>query len=326
MTFDIEGAIEFPTQSCDFLGFAFAMPTCWNGELGDTNDHINHMAYTVDGTVAGDCPDGYDRRLPQIQLFVRINNYQGGTYVLSDEADTFHVDFMNGWQDGKLQEIIDGCEVTGDVDSGYNPPCDCDGFLTPNEFNAEPVCDSDVRRYIVDEAIDVVTTLPRGTCQGPDLIAKSWDVVPPFTCDDTAPTPTAPTPTAPTPTVPTPTAPTPTEPTGDDYYVGDDYYEECNDSSLRFKLNWKGKRITRGCDWVANKATWNRCKVEGVAEMCPDTCGTCDVCADSSARFTLIWNNKKIARNCVWVGNKATIQRCNVEGVAEACRETCEVC
>ncbi len=329
------------------------MPTCWNGELGDTNDHINHMAYTVDGTVAGACPQGYNRRLPQIQLFVRITPYLGGTYVLSDEADTFHVDFMNGWENGKLEEIIAGCKVTGDADSGYNPPCDCDDFLTPNphEEDVTPVCDNDVRKYIVDEPIDVVVnSLPRGTCNG-DLIAKSWDVIPPFTCDDTAPTPTAPTPTAPTPTAPTPTAPTPTaptptaptptaptptaptptaptptaptptEPSGDD--DGDD---ECSDSSLRFKVNWNGKKITRDCVWVSNKATSKRCALEGVTNMCPDTCGACDICADSSARFKLTWNGKKIARDCTWVENKATIQRCKVEGVPEACRETCEVC
>ncbi len=28
------------------------MPTCWNGEL-DSDDHKSHMAYTVDGYVAG---------------------------------------------------------------------------------------------------------------------------------------------------------------------------------------------------------------------------------------------------------------------------------
>jgi len=59
------GALEFPTQRCDFVGLAFAMPTCWNGEPGIEGDHISHMAYTVDGYIAGACPPGYDRRLPQ---------------------------------------------------------------------------------------------------------------------------------------------------------------------------------------------------------------------------------------------------------------------
>ena len=90
------------------------MPTCWDGvELGDNNNHKDHMAYSVDGTVAGRCPLGFNRRLPQVQLFVRVNNYKGADrrYQLSDGASDFHVDFFNGWQEGKLQEIIDNCII-----------------------------------------------------------------------------------------------------------------------------------------------------------------------------------------------------------------------
>ena len=318
-----------------------AMPTCWNGDLGIDNDHISHMAYTVDGYVAGACPPGYDRRLPQIQLFVRINNYKGGTYMTSDESNIFHVDFMNGWQEGLLQRIIDECPIEGDGNAGYNPPCNCDQFLTPNDDVGTTVCDNDVRRFIVNEPTDILSTLPRGTCSGVDVIAKSWDVDPTFNCDDspiaptpTVPTPTAPTPTAPTPTAPTPTAPTPTAPTptaDDEYYGDDEYYEDdeyysCSDSSLRFQLRWNGKKIARDCTWVGNKATKMRCAVEGVAQMCPETCEVCDVCEDSSARFKLVWNGKRISRDCIWVGNRATRSRCAVDGVAEACRETCELC
>ena len=191
------------------------MPTCWNGNLGIDNDHISHMAYTVDGSVAGACPPGYNRRLPQIQLFVRISPYKGGTYVLSDESDVFHVDFMNGWKEGTLQTIIDQCPVEeGSTELGYNPPCNCaEQFLTPNDQLAQaPVCDNDVRNYILNEPTDVVSTLPRGTCAGPSIIDKSWTVDPPFNCNSppSAPTPPTPTPPAPTPPAPTPTPPTPT--------------------------------------------------------------------------------------------------------------------
>jgi len=140
------------------------------------------MAYTVDGTVAGACPEGFDRRLPQVQLFVRIIKYKGGTYTLSNGSDHFHVDFMNGWEDGKLQEIIDNCQPSGDSEFGYNPPCDCDQFLTPNREVSGQVCDTDVRRLFLDEPTDVVSELPRGTCQGPGLIPKSWTTDPPLQC------------------------------------------------------------------------------------------------------------------------------------------------
>ena len=177
------------------------MPTCWNGDLGDTGDHISHMAYTVDGSVAGACPPGYNRRLPQIQLFVRITPYKGGTYVLSDESDKFHVDFFNGWKKGTLQNIIDNCPVIGDGNEEYNPPCNCDQFLTENDQLAEtPVCDNDVRNYIINEATDVVNILPRGTCSGPSVIEKTWTADPPFNCNSPPVTPTTPSPTAPAPT------------------------------------------------------------------------------------------------------------------------------
>ena len=63
-------------------------PTCWDDSkgIGDTGDHMSHMAYTVDGTVEGACPEGYNRRLPQIQLFVRIWDYEGGHYTFSDNT------------------------------------------------------------------------------------------------------------------------------------------------------------------------------------------------------------------------------------------------
>ena len=167
------------------------MPTCWNGELGIDNGpgHKDHMAYTLDGRVDGDCPDSHPRRLPQIQLFVRVNDYQGGNYILSDgNSDKFHVDFMNGWQNRTLQTIIDECEVLGGGDpDNYNPPCNCDHLLTENTEKSGTACDDDIRELIVDEPTDVVVgeSLPRGTCiveDGVDLVAKSWDVVPPLAC------------------------------------------------------------------------------------------------------------------------------------------------
>jgi len=133
--------LNFPDTPCDFLGIALAMPTCWEGQqLGDTNNHKNHMAYTTDGTVAGDCPGGFNHRLPEIQFFIRINNYKGGTYQLSDAQTDFHVDFFNGWQDGVLQNIIDNCDFYRDQvadESGYNPPV---SYTKNNSLNIFHTC------------------------------------------------------------------------------------------------------------------------------------------------------------------------------------------
>ena len=123
-------------------------------------------------------------------------------------------------------------------------------------------------------------------------------------------------PTAPTPTAPTPTAPTPTPPTN----------ISCSDSPVRFKLQWNGKHIFRSCVWVANKATVQRCNSAGVSAMCSSTCGTCSTCADSTNRMKIRFNGKIITRDCSWVKNKSTNQRCRAEGVEDACRETCGKC
>merc|ERR1711862_598182 len=128
-------------------------PTCWDGiSLGDDNDHKSHMRYTTDGKVTGPCPEGFGRRLPQIELNVNIGlgEYDGTTktYELSDgSSDVYHVDFFNGWEEGKLQEIIDECQ---DKDNGdpRNPECTCTpnlddnaDFLTFNEEQVGYVCD-----------------------------------------------------------------------------------------------------------------------------------------------------------------------------------------
>lgn len=101
----------------------------------------------------------------------------------------------------------------------------------------------------------------------------------------------------------------------------------CVDSSLRFKLDWNGKRrITRDCFWIGNKATVQRCKIEGMSAACPVTCGGCETCLDSTVRFKVFWNGRQVHRDCTWVSNKATIQRCAIPGVSDLCRLTCGVC
>jgi len=182
----------FPSDACGEMGIAMAFPTCWDDSkgLGDTGNHVSHMAYTLDGTVAGECPEGYNRRLPQIQLFVRIANYEGGQYTFSDntnpgDAEVFHADFMNGWEEGVLEDIIDNCEpLPGEDPDDYNPECTCDQFLTVkssmltpdnddddedlDEKEAAKICPIDVRAHIVDEEINfAVGRLPRGSCSAP---------------------------------------------------------------------------------------------------------------------------------------------------------------
>jgi hypothetical protein len=101
----------------------------------------------------------------------------------------------------------------------------------------------------------------------------------------------------------------------------------CKDSTLRFKLVYNGKKISRDCGWVAKKSTNQRCAADGVPSHCPDTCGTsCSPCIDASNRFRLTYNGKKISRDCGWVAKKSTNQRCAAGGVTDTCRFTCGAC
>jgi len=152
------------------------MPTCWDGKsIGDNNDHKSHMRYTTNGKINGPCPAEFGHRLPQITLTVwSTEEYNGGIYQLSDGSDIFHVDFYNGWKEGKLLEILDECPPSGSADDGFNPPCACKKLLTCNEAASGTVCDADVRKLFVDEATHDIVELPRGSCRGPKLLSKSW--------------------------------------------------------------------------------------------------------------------------------------------------------
>lgn len=190
--------LHFPERNCDFVGIALAMPSCWDGvELGDNNNHVDHMRYTTNGEVAGPCPEGFPVRLPELQLFVRILNYQGADfkYELSSgsvgadaegngDNQNFHVDFFNGWKEGTMDTLIENCPVP--EQAGYNPYCEClhtedganalpsDITIRPREFAPEPMCESDVRRLILDEPTHSLSELPRGTCQGAELKDRSY--------------------------------------------------------------------------------------------------------------------------------------------------------
>jgi len=204
--------LHFPQRNCDFVGIALAMPSCWNGvELGDKNDHMDHMRYTTDGRVAGPCPSDFPVRLPELQLFVRITNYEGGnyTYQLSTgsvgadssgngDNQNWHVDFFNGWKEGTMQTLIESCPIP--EQEGYNPYCEClhtndeanalpnDITLRPKELAHEPMCEADIRKLILDEPTHILDELPRGTCRGGQMKKRSYTFLDDslFTCSPDA--------------------------------------------------------------------------------------------------------------------------------------------
>ena len=99
--------------------------------------------------------------------------------------------------------------------------------------------------------------------------------------------------------------------------------EDCKDSPFRFRLRKNGRNISRGCNWVANKDTFNRCALAGVSSMCKETCDNCD-CNDGESRFCFPWKGRMVTRSCSWVANKQTQLRCGIDGMIDTCRETCD--
>ena len=295
------GSIQFPTRNCAFLGIAMAMPTCWDAISNDSADHKSHVAYTLNGEVAGECPSTHPKRLPQVQLFIRITNYRGAEvdYVLSDEATTFHVDFMNGWEENKLQSIIDNCPIEDQGTMTYNPPCNCDELLTQNTQISGQMCDSDVRSLIADEATDVVSALPRKATATTAMISKSWTGNPPVTttCSVDGPDDEGP----------------------DDEGPDDD--DTCRDDDVKFVLENQKKKP---CKWVLQKKTSMRCNKlldngDRVRDACPVACSTDCTPVDNPGTFQMPNGTTK---RCGWAA-KNLPKRCKKWKVLANCPETC---
>jgi len=99
---------------------------------------------------------------------------------------------------------------------------------------------------------------------------------------------------------------------------------QCVDSPLTFKTKLGKRKIGRKCSWAAKKKS-ARCKLVGVSENCPSTCGRCS-CVDSPVKFSFWFNRKYITQNCRWIARKKKKIRCAIGGVSRACRKTCGTC
>lgn len=301
---------EFPMESCAELEVSMAFPSCWDGVNIDSEDHMSHVSYDIEGgRFDGDCPETHPVKLPEIQLFFRILPYPGGKHVFSDGTSFYHADYFSGWDSKELQNVLDNCQNDSDAAS---PDAWCETFLTfrdaPKVLGEDDLIVTKLNTFqpdpfdtttITDEVINNTSQLPRGACTG---ILKPEG------------------PTAPTPTPPTPTPPAPTPPTTTPTITG-----QCEDSTFRFKaIKSDGTKITRGCVWVERKP--NRCSMEGVDTMCPKTCNLCNECTDSELRFKFTWNNKKMTRSCDWVAARSTNLRCGISGMKQTCRSTCDQC
>jgi hypothetical protein len=103
----------------------------------------------------------------------------------------------------------------------------------------------------------------------------------------------------------------------------------CADSELRLRFKTKrGKNISRYCSWVRNKDTDSRCKIEGVAAACPETCGTCNICKDPAAnvRFRFTYLGEEILKNCDFINRVPSKIWKRCQSSNNICRESCKAC
>jgi len=310
-------------------------PSCWDGKNLDSPDHMSHVAYTEDGEVDGVCPLSHPVKIPTIALFFRIFDYDGGWHTFSDGSGIFHADYISGWDEDFLQNVLDNCE---NESLAPMPNAFCEDFLT---FRDAPKCtdiDScdfsdpsllEKLQAIQPELLDFTTispeetnivqaSLPRGICVG-TLLPRD-DVPSPSPEVTFPPTTRMPTTIKPVPN-PTPFPSSRTiEPT-------ENSFEECeNEESFYFR----GKMRT--CWWASHILCRKRLR-DGTGDRIRDRCElTCWQDCDPDAEECIDddpFNYRGKERNCEWAGsawcNLSTRDEAGTK-VRDHCREWCDFC
>eukprot|EP00594_Rhizosolenia_setigera_P001867 CAMPEP_0178939864 /NCGR_PEP_ID=MMETSP0789-20121207/462_1 /TAXON_ID=3005 /ORGANISM="Rhizosolenia setigera, Strain CCMP 1694" /LENGTH=337 /DNA_ID=CAMNT_0020618783 /DNA_START=133 /DNA_END=1146 /DNA_ORIENTATION=- len=156
----------FPETACSELEVSMAFPSCWDGVNIDSENHRDHVSYDIEGgSFDGDCPESHPVKIPEIQFFFRILNYDGGRHEFSDGSGMFHADYFSGWESIFLQELLDECCTCS---TAANPDSWCEEILTfrdaPKEFGDDMNIVEKLEEFqpnpgvdtteITDEAID----------------------------------------------------------------------------------------------------------------------------------------------------------------------------
>ncbi|GAB7037488.1 hypothetical protein JCM9533A_13360 [Catenuloplanes niger JCM 9533] len=86
----------------------YKAPSCWDGKHLDTADHRSHMAWPVRGR----CTASHPVPLPMFEMKVPYKLPGGvtkGLTLSSGAPNTFHFDFLNGWDQKRQVEVIKHC-------------------------------------------------------------------------------------------------------------------------------------------------------------------------------------------------------------------------
>lgn len=88
-------------------------PDCWDGVNRDSSDHRSHMAYSLAGTDANQCPSTHPVPVPGLTTYANYESVSPGASLSSGDESTVHGDFFNGWDRRELQRLIDKCLNAG---------------------------------------------------------------------------------------------------------------------------------------------------------------------------------------------------------------------
>jgi hypothetical protein len=114
-----------PTCATPDLRMEVNFPDCSNGET-DSADHQSHMAYSqpaADGNGRWVCPSTHPIPVPQLNLKYRFATKGGPDFALgSGDVSTVHADFMNGWNEERLAQLIRDCLNANEYCGGTNSP------------------------------------------------------------------------------------------------------------------------------------------------------------------------------------------------------------
>ena len=95
-----------PAGRATSLRLHVLFPDCWDGRRLDSPDHHAHMAYSARGR----CPSTHRVAVPSIALVVRYPVTGEGKVELSSGGQlSGHADFVNAWQQGGLDRLVQTC-------------------------------------------------------------------------------------------------------------------------------------------------------------------------------------------------------------------------
>jgi len=95
------------------LAMRIAFPDCWDGANLDSDDHQAHMDYSR----AGRCPSSHPEPVPQLVFDIHypISGTGNTLYLASGSTLSAHADFMNAWDQDKLEQEVRVCLNAGRI-------------------------------------------------------------------------------------------------------------------------------------------------------------------------------------------------------------------